>query len=1426
MEVAPPRAWRPDTLPVSEFISSLKNYHRGPSTCSGIRLIDESRNCVTIGWNRPSDPGSSAIAVYRVEVLDENGEWKELGLSPRTELDVYGLKGTKTVRVTAANNHGWGEPVQETLKVPDTNFFLPHFSTELESQINVPPNERVTLSCKAEGHPEPELYWFKNGELLRHSGNELVLERLKEGGLYVCEARNPLGKASTHCYISIDAPGSHLPEKHRIRLLPPKGEYGPEIKYPLRDREADLGETVRLTLEVIGEPKPVVEWQRDGEPVKTENYHIFSEGDFHTLELIVKPETEGLYTARANGLGVAVTSALVHINPHSPCHFTLPLEPYARVGLGGNIRLIASLAPHLRLAKVIWSRDGVNLVQTRNCVMTHSAGGEVTLELGHVTKRAAGTYTCTVFGKGGMKAESKCEIDVVDSVSPSTPAPSTPIPYSKKPLFIMKPRNVEGLEGDTIILNCEVVGDPNPTITWLRDDLKISRYSRDQGEFRERRSGAECSLEIRQAKFTYTGKYTALASNIHGQATAVSTVQIFATGQGKTVKNSESGLVEAECDSLPLISRPLTDTTVTLGHTLYLECRVKGEPEPTVIWTKDGKLVKRGKNWFEAERAILEIPEPCLTDEGTYTCTVTNPLGTASTSAYVQVLDSLKNVSSDPPPSISPCVTSSSCLAGQATRWRPPDNRESLEPEELEEAGGGSLGEVALFFRNHSHHSAMCEEKASLITTALPDTLIAQEGQPLELSVSVSIGDVIWERNGLKLPNCQDFRQEVAGCTRSLVVKDIFLEDSGTVYSCRVVSGAREEISSTKVIVKECESSRDRAAKLVRAPQDLSALRGSRAVLQAVYTGIPQPSVVWYKGGRRLSGGGRITLTHSDGVSSVIIDPVTTDDSGKYVVTVTNRAATDTQFASLSVKGAPDPPAGRPSVTIAHSGGVTITWSSPHYDGGAMITGYTIELSEDNTLWTTVAHCCDRLSQTVKGLSPGTSYSFRVRSHNAHGPSDPGPPSHPFTVTHIDACEEEKWDKVEIAPGEGMEDKYTILEEIGKGRYGVVKRAVEVKNGETRAAKFVRTLKRQDRENVADEIDIMTSLRHPLLLRLFAAYSLPKDIVMILEYVSGGELFERVVDDDFTLTERDCILFMRQICEAVAYIHSQNIVHLDLKPENIMCTSRSCHVIKLIDFGLARRLRSDSQLRVLFGTPEFIPPEIINYEPVGFQSDMWSVGVIAYVLLSGLSPFMGENDAETFANITRAQYDYDDEAFDNISQDAKDFIAELLVKRKEDRLSAEECLRHRWISQADDTMSQVKISTDKLKKFIIRRKWQKTGNAIRALGRMATLSRRGAGATKPEPADFRNRAFSERSDSGFSDTCLSSHGPGLDSSIEEEQECEEYIKPKEIEEKISERVISNKSPILKVTQPEIPKLRQKKIPGSENIQKAFAFWNR
>merc|ERR1719412_3361367 len=178
-------------------------------------------------------------------------------------------------------------------------------------------------------------------------------------------------------------------------------------------------------------------------------------------------------------------------------------------------------------------------------------------------------------------------------------------------------------------------------------------------------------------------------------------------------------------------------------------------------------------------------------------------------------------------------------------------------------------------------------------------------------------------------------------------------------------------------------------------------------------------------------------------------------------------------------------------------------------------------------------------------------------------------------------------------------------------------------------------------------------------------------------------------------------------------------VHLDLKPENILCKSKDSHLIKIIDFGLTKKLKLGEDVRILFGTPEFVSPEVISYEPVSTTSDMWSVGVICYVLLSGLSPFMGDSDVDTFANISGINYDFDDEAFDSISDEAKDFISKLLVKFQNKRLTAAQCLLHPWLLSMKS--SQKEINTDKLKSFLMRRRWQKAAHAIRALGRFTSL---------------------------------------------------------------------------------------------------------
>ncbi|ROT83358.1 putative serine/threonine-protein kinase [Penaeus vannamei] len=211
---------------------------------------------------------------------------------------------------------------------------------------------------------------------------------------------------------------------------------------------------------------------------------------------------------------------------------------------------------------------------------------------------------------------------------------------------------------------------------------------------------------------------------------------------------------------------------------------------------------------------------------------------------------------------------------------------------------------------------------------------------------------------------------------------------------------------------------------------------------------------------------------------------------------------------------------------------------------------------------------------------------------------------------------------VEVKEDVDMRKYYDLKKEIGRGRFGTVYLVTDKTTGQKFAAKFVNTKRNQDRANVEREVEIMKLLNaerpHPRLIQLYDAFDMDKEMCLVLEVVDGGELFERVIDDDFVLTEKACAIFMRQVCEAVEFIHSKNILHLDMKPENILCLSREGNRIKICDFGLARKYDPRKKLQVLFGTPEFVAPEVVNFEPISFGTDMWSVGVISYVLLSGL----------------------------------------------------------------------------------------------------------------------------------------------------------------------------------------------------------------
>ncbi|NWW16900.1 MYLK2 kinase, partial [Falcunculus frontatus] len=300
---------------------------------------------------------------------------------------------------------------------------------------------------------------------------------------------------------------------------------------------------------------------------------------------------------------------------------------------------------------------------------------------------------------------------------------------------------------------------------------------------------------------------------------------------------------------------------------------------------------------------------------------------------------------------------------------------------------------------------------------------------------------------------------------------------------------------------------------------------------------------------------------------------------------------------------------------------------------------------------------------------------------------------------------------------------------LGGGKFGEVHTCTEKETGLKLAAKVIRKQGAKDKEMVLLEIDVMNQLNHHNLIQLYDAIETPREIILFMEFVEGGELFERIIDDDYHLTEVDCMVFVRQICEGIRFMHHMRVLHLDLKPENILCVSATGHMVKIIDFGLARRYNPNEKLKVNFGTPEFLSPEVVNYEQVSYSTDMWSMGVITYMLLSGLSPFLGDDDTETLNNVLAANWYFDEETFESVSDEAKDFVSNLIIKDKSARMSADQCLQHPWLNnlaeKAKRSNRRLK-SQVLLKKYVMRRRWKKNFIGVCAANRFRKITSSGS----------------------------------------------------------------------------------------------------
>lgn len=281
-----------------------------------------------------------------------------------------------------------------------------------------------------------------------------------------------------------------------------------------------------------------------------------------------------------------------------------------------------------------------------------------------------------------------------------------------------------------------------------------------------------------------------------------------------------------------------------------------------------------------------------------------------------------------------------------------------------------------------------------------------------------------------------------------------------------------------------------------------------------------------------------------------------------------------------------------------------------------------------------------------------------------------------------------------------IEDDFDFVKDLGSGAFSVVKLAKNKKTGAKRAVKIVDKIAVgiEKKEMLDREIDILRRIQHPNIISITDIYETPEYLYLVMEVATGGELFDAIVKRG-KYSERDAARIVRQIAEACRYLHSKGIVHRDLKPENLLLSDDSENaVVKIADFGLSKIMDAQAVLQTACGTPGYVAPEVLMGHGYHQEVDVWSIGVITYILLVGYPPFYAENNAKLFDKIMAGQYAFTSPYWDKISAEAKDLIRHLLVVDPKKRFTSLQVLQHPWIKENVQSTDNLFATLESLKK--------------------------------------------------------------------------------------------------------------------------------
>ncbi|XP_041719299.1 striated muscle preferentially expressed protein kinase [Coregonus clupeaformis] len=947
-------------------------------------------------------------------------------------------------------------------------------------------------------------------------------------------------------------------------------------------------------------------------------------------------------------------------------------------------------------------------------------------------KSDTGVYTCKIINEYGTK---HCECKLEVKVPPVEPG-----------LAITRPvMDITADAGETVMLECHVIGPLDTDVDWLAD-------------------GKQIQPALLNCKMHFDGKRCRLLLNsVHEDDSGTYTCKLTSAKEELTL----SGQLKVIPSIKPLFTRKLDVLEVIEGRNARFDCKVSGSPPPKVSWGHfDHTLVESDNVQIlqEGGRHSLIISHVTNEDEGFYTVIACNPHGNAESAAELYVQEPRPAMSSqmaklEKMPSI---LEEPEVLDNEVDRFTMPDfvkplyDLDVIEGKEavLKCKVAGLPYPTIVWFHNgkkidsmedrkmthfrdihslvissvcHAHggvYKSVISNKVGkatcyahlYVTDVLPDP---PDGPPVIEAVTGKTITLSWKKPRRLDPSIDPntlmyaIQQQALGSIQWTIIVSSLKDPCYTVTTCsKGVCYAFRVLSVTTKAFSKPSPSTDPVQLVNRGPYlqeapviidkpDIVYVQENQSVSIAITLNHVNASVTWKRSGVVLAikpGLYEMSMPDDDQHSLKILR-VKSGDVGQLMCVASNKFGIDSCIFSVEMAAPPTFESIMEDVDV-HMG------ETPRL--AVVVEGKPIPdilWFKDDTLLCESSHITfvyddNECSLVLLNTSPEDSGVYTCTAKNLAGFVSC---KAELTVLTVKEDKEDPMEDKEtvLRKMRRLTDYYDIHKEIGRGAFSYVKRVTQKVGKMEYAAKFI-SARAKRKASALREMNLQSGLDHERVLYFHDAFE-KKNAVIIVTEICNEELLERFTKKS-TVMESDIRSCMRQLLEGVDYLHHQNIVHLDIKPDNILMADPHGDQIRICDFGNAIELTPDEAQYCKYGTPEFVAPEIVNQTPVSKATDIWPIGVITYLCLTGVSPFAGENDHSSVLNIRNYNVAFEESMFADMCREAKGFIIKLLVA---DRLrpDTQEGLRHPWFK----TLTKGKaISTETLKKFVSRRKWQRS----------------------------------------------------------------------------------------------------------------------